>query len=173
MNPLGYVKEHPYLSGSLIVGVIVLFLLLRGGSSSSSSPGNADLNSIYAAQSAADTADKQINAQLSAQNASIAGNIELAKIGSQRDLSLATLQQQLGLAQISAQQQSTDLANTLTANVAIKNIQGQVDINALNNATQQNMYNNLANILITQAQENASVARASIENQCHGFGCLF
>jgi len=173
MNPLNYVKEHPYLTGSLIVGVIVLFVLLRGGSSSSASPANASLGSLYAAQSAADTADKQINAQLAAQSASIGGQIELAKLSSARDLTLADLASSIELAKLDAYQQTTNLANTLTANVAFKQIQAGTDQAQIASNTQISMYDTLAEVLVTQARESASIARASIENQCHGFGCLF
>ena len=179
MNPLGYVKEHPYMSGGLIVGAIILFLILRGGGSSGTAATSATGGDIYSAQAAAQTATNQINAQLQGQQATIGGQIQLATIGASRDLSLADLQTQLGLAQINAGQQVTDLANTLTANVAIKNIQGETDKATI--AANQSIETTsiLADYLKTSAfynfksNEANTNAAVTLATSCHGIGCWF
>jgi len=167
------------MSGGLIVGAIILFLLLRGGGSSGTAATSATGGDIYSAQAAAQTATNQINAQLQGQQATIGGQIQLATIGASRDLSLADLQTQLGLAQINAGQQVTDLANTLTANVALKNIQSQTDQAAIAGQTQIGVTGLLTNALVQQSNNNASVAisaqqtAAQVATSCHGIGCWF
>ncbi len=141
---MGFFARHPIASG--VGGIILLFLLYRmfsggGGSSQTATSGGLDPNAIAAAtalqqsqlQANAQTQQYQLAAQ--AQNAQIAGQVQVA-----------SMQQQLGLAQIAAgstaatqqtqaavdiagmQAQSTNLASTLAAQVQQAGLNSQVQV---------------------------------------------
>jgi hypothetical protein len=169
------VKKHPILIVGGLVGAIGVYLLLSSGSSSSASSGgtNAADASIYAAQANASTQQQAIGASLQAAQETNATNLQALTIQSQTQLGLNDQNSQIALAQISATQETTDLANTLTANVATSQIKGQTDVAAIQGNVAINQFTNLANVLIAQSNDNASVATAAIGSQCHGFSCLF
>lgn len=54
---LDWIREHPYLAGSLAVGGVILFVMLRSGGSSASSGGGSygPSESLQAAQIGAGT----------------------------------------------------------------------------------------------------------------------
>lgn len=166
------IKQHPYLVGGAIILAIGAYMLLSSGNGTSSGP-TADLGSVYGAQAAAQTATNQINAQLAGQQNQLGAQIAGLTIQSQTAKDLAGINMNVELAKINAAQEVTDLANTLTANVAMKQIQGQVDVESIRGNVQENQFNNLASVLIAQTNAAAATAQAAISSQCHGFGCLF
>lgn len=124
---LQWVESHPYLAGSLAVGIIVIFVLLKNSGSSSTptvvSSGPSDSVTALGIQSAAAVQGAQIqgnneiagyNAQVNAIQLTTAADIEKARIQSTVDLTsiFATVDLtkyqtdaalKLGLAQVGAQ----------------------------------------------------------------------
>lgn len=166
-----WLKSHKYTAAGIGVALVIVYFYLTssGGSSASSASGN----DIYAAQAQAAAIDSQNQTALQA--ASIAASTDLQKTALATDAAkyVTNAQQSVALAQIAAGQEVTDTANTLSANVAIKQIQGQTDVAQIQGSTQVLTTQAITSALVQQSAQQAAVAEAAISNQCHGFGCLF
>ncbi len=183
---MGFFARHPIASG--VGGIILLFLLYRmfsggGGSSQTATSGGLDPNAVAAAtalqqsQLAANAQTQQYQLEAQAQNAQIAGQVQVA-----------SMQQQLGLAQIAAnsttsqqqtqasvdiagmQAQSTNLASTLAAQVQQAGLNAQVqvaNIGANVTNTQTGAMVQLANIgaTVTNNQPGAMVQMNAANQQ--------
>lgn len=172
----GYIKQHPYMvGGAVIAGAIVLWLISRSGGSSAAAASGVDPTtaSLYAQ-------GMQNQAQLTAQNNQIGGQIQLATIQAQYGLDTAQIQANTAGKQldyehdatiqgISAQLHATDVS----AWTQVTGIEAQLAGLISNNATSQNIASIQANeqLGITQtisnlqlgiANANAGVAKAQI-----------
>lgn len=161
MKILETIKTHPlYIIGALAV-VFVGYIWLTSGGSGASDAG-ASSGDIYAAQNVAGDQLQMASLAAQANQAAIGADLEKTRIGAATSLDIAQLSKELAIVDINAKSASTDLANTLTANVAMSNIKAGVDTTAINaNASVANTAT-YANALVQQAGINASVATASI-----------
>lgn len=134
-----WIKEHPYLAGGGVLGIIVLFLLLRSGSSSSSAAAGAggvggsglsssDYASIQEAQ-------LQTGAQLQAQEAAAQAQTQqtvaaqnVAQIQANAATTQTQLQGQVALQNILTAGQVQENTNTAAYQTALAQIGGQTSI---------------------------------------------
>jgi hypothetical protein len=163
------VKAHPV--------VIAIAIFLIGGTiiyamSGSETPAVTTVGNVQAASDAQNQSQQlaalgmQIQGQTQLQSDAISGQIQLAHISADLQYNANNLAASIANAQI--QERATE--STLTAQTQQKAIDAQVQqsaitANAIISQTQQ-----LANVLITQIQEQNQTIR---KTSCHGFGCLF
>lgn len=164
MSAIETVKAHPVLviGGGAVIFVIV-YMLASGGSTATVS---GDTSS---AVSAAD--EQQAALQASAEHDAV--SLQALQLQGTNQLNLAGIAADLQRAQINASQETTDLANTLTANVQMKNLDTSLAVvnsnnnaSEVNTATQAKLYKSLAEI-------NATTVQTIAANQCHGLSCIF
>lgn len=144
LNPVAYVKANPGKTIlAVVIGGIVLIVLMRGssGSSGSSSGGGYTTEMIAAAQQQA-----QLNAQASAQNAQIQGQIAGLTIQSNTTLQLAELERQarseeLGVGYLVAQLQSAENLQSMQMQSELARFQ----MTAQNESIEMQLANQLAN----------------------------
>lgn len=161
------IERHPYATGGVVVvgGVALWFFFLRGTPSStqvavSGSTDNPQIDLAYA----------QINAQLQAQGAQIAGNLAQGQLAAQTQIALQTQQLQvksqeddytfqLGMQQLSSQQQ-----------IALAQLQTQLKEQADANASQVAALKISTNGMIAQStinanlQQNLATINAQLQN---------
>lgn len=146
-------KAHPVALGVVIflVGAIIIYFLIpkSGGGTAQSGPSDAYYNAVaqmaqsgnalQAAQLGYQAQANQTQAELTAQNNQIAGQVQLATIDSQTQTGLAQISADAQSAHDKTVQESTDLASTLTAQVQTAGISAQQNIAQINAtaATQQ------------------------------------
>jgi hypothetical protein len=176
-----WAKQHPMALGVIIfvVGAISIYFFLRPSSSATTSgaAGPSDAyyqaqaaiaasgNQLQAAQLAAQAQGNQTSAQLQAVQDSIGGQVALAQIGAGQATTIAGLQADVAKQGISAQQETTDTASTLTAQVQNAGIAAQVAINANNNAAVNANTQTAANEQTTLASINAQVQTDAVQAQ--------
>lgn len=125
---MNFVREHPILTGSGIIAVIVLiFVLRRSGGSGTQVISSGPSEALQAAGLQANVAQQQMqtaaNVQLSGLNAAVAAH----ELDAQTQLKIAEDQKQIALAQILTGGQ-VDLAKTDAAtSIAQAQIKGQTD----------------------------------------------
>lgn len=133
-NPIELVKQHPVMSGTIavvvVIGGVLLFSGGGGGTATTSSGGLSD--AAIQASTQLQLAQGQIQAHagdtaaaLQGNRDTIAGNISMATLGYGSQDKQSTLAAQIAAQQIAAQQESTDLVNTLAAHVQGQQIEEQ------------------------------------------------
>lgn len=161
MQILETIKSHPvYIIGAIGVVFVGYIYFSSGGSGGDTSGGSS--GDIYAAQNAAGDQLQLASLQAQSQDAAIGAGLQATQIQAQNQLDIANIGKDVAITQLNTQSASTDLANVLTANVAMKNIQAGVDINANNNYASVSNTQTVASALVSQAQINSNVALASI-----------
>lgn len=119
-----WIEEHPYLSGSAVLGLIILYLLFSSSSSSTTAATSSGVAGTGLSSSDyASLQEAQIAAGAQAQQTQDAATVQNNTLSAQ-------------LAAVQLQSQATTTANQLAANVQLQNIvtAGQVSENT--NATQ-------------------------------------
>lgn len=172
------IKSHPYISiGALLASVAVIFYVSASGGGAVVS--TADPNAVAAGTALQQSQMQQqvqlqgITAGLQAEQDKNATAIALANIQAKYGYDTAQLAAGVQTATISAQQQVAELTSTLSAQTQQAQIKAQTDAAQIAaNATIQTTAT-VANALVAQSAQQAAVAMSAIENQCHGFGCLF
>lgn len=149
---MNWIKEHPYLAGGLVLGLVILFFVFRrSGSSSAQTVSSGPSEALQAAQLQSGTqialAQMQATAQQNQTNAAVAAT----QIAANRDIVVAQLKQQEDLQNIvtsgQVQEHTTDAALEAVkvqtgAQVQLAQIQtqGQVDIAGMQAQTMQEEY---------------------------------
>lgn len=156
---MNWIEEHPYLTGGLVLAVIVLFLVLRGRSSASSTVVQAGpSDAVQAAtlqaqvqqqsvQAAADVQNQQTGAALTAHLADVQAQLDAISAGKavslQSTISGQTTAEYQAAAGLQAVQSTnlaqSDIADTAVAgNVQIAGIQtqGAIDLAKVTGGTQ-------------------------------------
>lgn len=180
------IKRHPWITGGVAASAIVLVLLMSGGDSSGGTytvPGGSDADyqanlaastQLQEAQYGAQAASAQYGAALSSQQDQDATQLGLANIQAQISGNNNSVTQAVSLAQISATQESTDLANTLTAQLGQSTLNTQQQIAALGTSVENNQIqatvdmhtsDNATLLGVTQIQANQSTQFAGILEQ--------
>jgi hypothetical protein len=169
------IKEHPKATAAfVVVGVIVLYLLFNsGGGSASSGVGSPDQAQVqsatdaYIAQQQAQTQSQGIAASLMAQQDQISGALQGLQIQSTQTTTANQLQAGVDLAQINAQQQESELANTLSADVVNRQntLAAQVAENAVNAQVTQAQISANTTLGTTQMVANALVQENTNQTQ--------
>lgn len=148
MSALDLIKRHPYIAGGA-VAVVVGFVLLSGGSSDSGAspiPGMSDADyqayvnagaNLQASQYAYQAQSAQLGAALSSQQDQDATQITLANIAAGMQQNNNQVAGQVALAQIAQTGESTDLANTLQAQLGQAQLNTQQQIAALGASIEQ------------------------------------
>lgn len=181
---LDWVKNHPYLSGSLVVGLIVMYIVLRNTGSSTpqvvqSGPSEALQAANLQAQTIQDQTQAAVNAQGSQLNAALAAKsidaaIAAAQNQSQEKVALTQLGDQADVQKLSIQAQQ-DIANEQTnailqksqfdAITADKTVAGQIAIAQAGYAAQQSIATAQINGQVQIAGIQADVSKLAITDQ--------
>lgn len=173
------IQEHPKATAAVVVvGIIVLWLLFHGGSSapvSASAPGTdvGAATGAYIAQQQSQAQTQQSNNALVAVQDQLGAQVTALTIQSQTQNHANDLQASLGMAKINADQQtaelitatqshSTDLANTLSAQVQSAGIQAGVRQTEIQSATSLGTATIVANALVSQSNNQTRVNLESI-----------
>lgn len=152
------VKEHPWLSGAIVLGVFILVYLLVGGSSSGATASSGGQNNYAAevaaatqlqqAQLAAQAQGTQVNAALQAQMGQYQAATTIAQLQAQTDQANINAQTQIASQQIAAQQdvanqqtQAQNYQSSIMGQIASNYYATQQNIAAIGNATAQNITN--------------------------------
>lgn len=122
-----WIEEHPYLTGSFVLGVILLYFVLRGGSSSSA--GSSTSTTATGASPALQAAQLQAGVQMqgiqaAAQDSAnkVAGAVAVSQIQANADVTKAQLQYQENLQKIVTSGQVAFNTN----DTALQTIQAQI-----------------------------------------------
>lgn len=142
MGILDWVKSHPYLSGGLALGIVLLFFVLSRGSSSSSSTGQSATSSDGVNDSGLSSSD-----YASLQEAQLASASQLQQTQTAAQAQAEQDQSALQADQIQASAQNVQ--NQLAAQVALQNIQTSGAVSENTNSTQ---------LMEVQAQTGGQVA---------------
>lgn len=168
------IKSHPWVTGA-IIGVVLLVLFYSGSSSSSATTTTAatdpNADAVTVAQLQAQQAVQQSADSLTANAQNIQGSIDLSNIQASTVNLQSQLEAEVALSQIGAQQETTDTANTLSAQVEENNNATQLGIANVeaNSSLQQTSL--LTSALVTNASTAAGVeesligANASVQSQ--------
>jgi hypothetical protein len=178
---LGLLKEHPYITGSVVVvGGIVVFYLLSSSGSSSASSGNSDYASALAADSANQQAQAAAAIQTNAQNAqlqatqiaaSVQNNQTAASVTENDTNTLAALAATLqgnndsvDVNQTNADAATLQQANQLTSEQNIYSIQEGGLEDQINQAAEENANNNATSLsgLVDQLNAQGQIASQTI-----------
>lgn len=153
---MNWIKEHPYLTGGLVLGLLVLFLIFRRSGSASAPPQYQNAGpsealqatqlqtgaALQAAQISATAHTNEVNAQVAA-----------AQISANRDVTIASLKQQEDLQNIvtsgQVQLHSTDAA---LASVQAQ-IGGQVQLADINAGRDVAIANSQADVMKTEYED--------------------
>lgn len=169
-----FAKEHPYALGVIVfvVGAILVYLIFHK-SSSSGATNSADPNSSYyaadaaAIQSGNQLYEDQMQLQaysaaqgdaLSAQTEQYASQEQIAQLGANVDTT-----------QITANQESTDLANTLSASVESQQLTAQQQINQNNNATAVSLNSDNNSTILSELQATLAANTTEMQSQTQAF----
>lgn len=112
---LTWIKEHPYLTGSMIVGVFILYLVYKNSQSSAGPSGTQTVGPSDALQATAINANAGIQAATLSAQTHVAGYNAAVQINAQNtsaDVTKAQLQQTVDLTYLLS---TADVANTKTA----------------------------------------------------------
>jgi hypothetical protein len=151
----GWVEEHPYLTGGVILSLIILYFLLSSSSSSSAPAQSQGVGG--SGLSSSDYASLQ-EAQIAAGAQQFAQQNQATEQNNQLSAQLAATQLQVG-----AQSQ----ANQLAANVQLQNIltSGQVSMGQTAGQVALGENTNATNLALGQAQIGGQVQIAGIQAQ--------
>jgi hypothetical protein len=187
------IKEHPYITG--IVVLIAVYLLFFRGSGASSGPSDAQIaaqnfatqtqgaTDLAVAQAAQQAQQHQIDQEAAVQQATIAGNVSLGQLAAQTQQNAQQLQagvlnsQIAGAVQINdsnnstAVQQSTLAANVAEAQISSAQAVNLAGINAANEVNLQSLADQLQLGLGRQANDLAAFNGA--ENTLNNYGGTF
>lgn len=166
------IKKHPYVIGGAIAVAILIFVVFgssgSGGGAVASSGSGSDVesgNQLAAAQLAANTQIAGQQTAFQALQEQIGGAISLATIQAHTTDNANELAAGIAAQQINAQSQQAALQTTLSAQVANKQLQNQVDLAAISSNTTLEQTRAVTAALTEQAQINASVASQAINAQ--------
>jgi hypothetical protein len=171
------IEAHPRAIVAFVIGgVLILYLLFRGGASATNaaSSGSDDYGDYVQSATDAYIAQQQANQQaqsdsdaLTAQQDEIGGSLQALTIQSQQTTQANQLQAGVDLAQISATQESTDLANTLSAGVTNQQntLAAQVDEANVDAQVAQAQIGASTTIATTQTVANALVDESNNQTQ--------
>lgn len=167
-------KYKWYLLGGAAV-VAVAYVYLTGGSSgTAAAPGSpADIQAAEQYQSALDAANSQASQNatgLQAQQESDAASIALAKISASTSANYYSMYGNIASQQINAQQQSSALHDTLSAQVAENTNATSVSLENISATNQTAQLQSVANALVTEAGFQAQTSQKAITASC-GFFC--
>lgn len=174
MSVIDTIKSHPvYIIGA--IGVVFVGYIYFSSGSGTPASADASAGDIYAAQNAAAAQLQSQQLAADVQNNGIAAQLQGQQIAAQNTLDVTGIQADVAKTQINAGQEVTDLANTLTANVAMKNIQAGTDVAAINANAQVLTTQTVAGALVQQSALNNATSQAAIAaaSACHGIGCWF
>lgn len=149
-----WIKAHPYLSGSLVLGVIVLFLLLRGRSSATvTATASGPSEALQAANLQAQTQQQAIQASADTQTQ----GIQAALIAKQIDAGLAqdAIDAQVKEAAIVAGFQLSVAQQQANRDITVAGIQTQGAVDIAGNT-------NAAAVAVAQSNNQATVQVATI-----------
>lgn len=144
-----WIKEHPYLSGGLVLAVIVLILVLRRAASST------PVGSVAQASGPSDAVT----------TAGIAAQAQQSQVDAQASVANNTLATQYAVAQLQAQ--NVDNQTAAARDVALQNIltQGQTAQYATSGNVQIAQSSDAANVAIANTNASAAVAQTGIQAQ--------
>lgn len=149
-----FISEHPYLIGGLTLVVVVYFLIRNsGGSSSTVVAGGVDPN-VQAADIAAQAQQAAGSQALQAQTQSLGAGLQALQIQTAPQMAAVNAGLQLGLAQTSATQESTDAQTA--AGVAVQQLQSgsavQIALAQAGAGVQENSSNNATTLGVSTIQ---------------------
>lgn len=158
-NAIATIRNHPfYVVAGLAIG-FVLYLMFTSGDDETVAAGDGD---IYSAQNSAATQMAGMDLQYRAQTEMVGAQLEGKRIDAATNTTLANIMKDVELVRLDVTARSTDLANTLTANVASKQIQSVVDVEAIKGNVSMSNTQTMANALVQQSAHTAAVSQASI-----------
>lgn len=102
-----WIKQHPYLSGGLVLALVVLFLIIRRGGSSAPQGASGPSDALQAAALQAQVQGAAINASQAANAVNAQAAVATANSQAQAAVNIATLQANAAIAQV---QSGTDQA---------------------------------------------------------------
>lgn len=127
-NPIEWVKSHPYITGGIVLGALVLVMMTGGSSDSSGGTvtyGSTDVASateLQLAQLAAQSTTSQYAMQLSASQDYNASQVAMTAMGADVAKYTADLAAAVQMAGINASAQTSQLESTLGAQVQLAGI---------------------------------------------------
>lgn len=134
VNPLTFIKDHPYGVAIAVFVVGVIYLLSRGGSDQGAAtiigpaPSSVQAgNDLAIAQLQANQASNDTNAQAAVASQNIAANVQVATLNAQVSDNNNTLQANTAVALASLDAATTQAVSTLQATVANNQTQAQVE----------------------------------------------
>ena len=172
MSVIDTIKSRPALFGGVLVGGVLLIVALRMSSASSVSTDGVAYGSDVGTGDALQSMQLQINrdiaiAGLQGQAASeqTAAALEAAKLDYDYKTNALETERAINLASINATLQALTTRDTLSAQTEQQNIKAQVDIAGITTGAQIEQQRILADALIKQSKQQASVAQAAIASQ--------
>jgi hypothetical protein len=149
-----WVKQHPYITGSLVVGLIVLYIVLRGNQSQQQITSTGPSEALQAANLQAQTQQNLASTAVSAQDSQLNAAIAAKQIDAATSLANIQAQSQVAL---------TNLADT--KDVQSQQITAQQDVatQQVNAALQESQFQSIAQQKDAELQ--AAVAGAQIGAQ--------
>lgn len=164
------IKAHPLLIGVGLVAAFVLYKMLSGGGGTAATAQGtgsdvASATALQQAQLQAGAAAGQTQAAVQANQDTIAGQIELAKIQAAFAGTHDSLAANIATQQINANQQTTALVSTLGAAVQTSAINADVAKATVTANSQVQMQQILATALTQQSHDLATVTTAGYSAQ--------
>lgn len=166
-NTTGYIREHPYQTGAIaVVGLVAIYLIVhQSGAAAASRTGQSTIDPAIAGLES-----QQMQTQAALQAAQIQANAQVAGLAQQgaNQIAIAQIQahSQGELATIQAQTQDT--IAQLSADLGIKQIQGQLDQATLQAGVANNTINTQGMVQLAQTEAtvraNELAAQTSIQN---------
>lgn len=168
MSVIENVKAHPVLFGGVALGAIVLVIVMSrsGGVESVSGAGSspvAGASDLQAMQLAANAQAQQSQLAYQARSEEIAGSVELANIQSQTSVTVANIAAAVQSLAIGKQAESTNLANTLAADVENNRTAAQTEQYRLNQHYTFATTQAVANALVQQGAQSLERDRMSAD----------
>lgn len=165
-----WIKSHPLLFGAGLVAAFVLWRVISssGGTAATAQGAGSDVASATALQQAqlqAGAVAGQTQAAVQANQDTIAGQIELAKIQAAFAGTHDALAANIATQQINANQQTTALVSTLTAGVQTSAINADVAKTTVAANSQVQMQQILATALTQQSHDLATVTTSGYQAQ--------
>jgi hypothetical protein len=162
-----WIKQHPYLTGSLVLGLLVLYLILRGarsggGTSTVIQSGGAS-DALQAAQLQATVQGNAIQAGADVQNNALAAALAAKSIDASTTLGVAGAQRDVALAGINA---GAETADTQTAALLASNqaaFAADLQKTAIQTGGQVSIANTVAGAQVQIAGIQAPVQMAAID----------
>lgn len=124
---MDWIREHPYLSGGLVLAIIVFFVIYnRSSSSASTVTSTGPSEALQAAQLSANVQQAQVSAAATGQANQLQASLNAQSTQIQGQIDIAAMQRDVALQSILSTQQSTNLQTVTAGDVAQTQTAAQV-----------------------------------------------